>query len=162
MRQLIHPYRQNLLQLPFKGLSKPFHLILILSFLIACEQNKATTLQHTHQPVISKPFVLDPDKCEAKTNYSSTAKTFTAVLEKSDLTQIPYDSSKANIYITSKTGDSFCITISAFKSCHIKWINDNLLYIDNQLGHAASLYSIYDCKNKKWLTRELVFFAQNH
>ena len=138
---------------------KLFLTISLIIILSSCKQTIEVGIKSIHQPVISKPFILDLNKCTPKTTLDSPLNWYSAVLTQNDLSKVSYDKSKANIQIIGKNGQSFFITVQAFKSCDIMWINESLLYIHNQLGHVASFNSIYDCKNKKWLIRDITYFT---
>ena len=67
---------------------------------------------------------------------------------------VSYDETKATIVVKKYDGQKRYVKCERFRTITVRWINDRLLYLVCDIGHAASVDQILDVETNKWIYQE--------
>ena len=101
----------------------------------------------------SVPCALDKTlKTLSQQVLASPMGTWTAVIEQTDPVSVPYDQAKGCIKLsTSQSNRTISVTIGAFRTLQLTWINERLLYVFTDVGHVAGVGQLLDVEEAKWI-----------
>jgi hypothetical protein len=112
--------------------------------------------------ILDKEFVLPKDHpvWELKSIKSPTG-IWRAEIIQSDTGVVPYDKTKAAIVIKKYDGKKRYVKCERFRTIKVQWINDRLLYILCDIGHAAGAGQIFDVETNKWIYQKGEMYHYN-
>lgn len=76
--------------------------------------------------------------------------TWKAVVRQTDPVVVPYDQAKGCIQVGGGPVNR-SIMIGNFRTLHVTWINERLLYISTDVGHTAGVGQLLDVYDGKWI-----------
>ena len=91
----------------------------------------------------------------------SPAGIWRAEIVQSDTGVVPYDKTKATIVIKKYDGKKRYVKCERFRTIKVQWINDRLLYIQCDIGHAAGVGQIFDVETNKWIYQQGETYYRN-
>lgn len=74
-----------------------------------------------------------------------------AILSRTDPTVVPYDQAVACLAFDGPDGTRRSVRARAFRTIRVQWLNDRLVAIETDLGHAASILQILDLDQGRWV-----------
>ena len=77
-----------------------------------------------------------------------------------DVTNVAYDQAVASIEIERFNGDKTYLIMKHFRDIKAYWLNDRLLFIKSDLGHAAGLEQIFDAEARKWIYQQGISYSK--
>jgi hypothetical protein len=92
-----------------------------------------------------------------KMNTSPTGR-WTAMIEQTDPVVVPYDRAQACLKLSNATRVIRGVAISDFRSLRLTWVNDRLLYIFTDVGHAAGVGQLLDVDDGKWIYAKTEYY----
>jgi hypothetical protein len=84
-----------------------------------------------------------------------------AEIVQSDTGVVTYDRTKAKIVIKKYDGKKRYVKCESFRTIKVQWINDRLIYIDCDIGHAAGVGQIFDVETNKWIYQQGETYYRN-
>lgn len=74
-----------------------------------------------------------------------------AVLRQTDPVAVPYDEARACIAFTGPGGARLDVSLWGFRTVGLEWLNDRLVLITTDIGHAAGVTQVLDLEAKRWI-----------
>lgn len=111
--------------------------------------------------VSSHPGMSAQFKWENLVVVDSPLKTHRASFMRTDGASVPQEKSVGTIVIRPPTGKMQFLFFKRFRSVSFSWINERLLHIESNIGHAGSVDAIYDALDEKWIFRKSVAVGQS-
>lgn len=107
----------------------------------------------TYQPVaasfearISDQPCIVPDNLPTKKPYmvASPLGNWSATVLETDSGVVPYDQARACVSLRGPNGAVRAITVGAFRTLELQWLNERLLYAFTDVGHIAGVGQLFD------------------
>jgi len=74
-----------------------------------------------------------------------------AILSQTDPTVVPYDQAVACLAFDGPDGARRTVRARVFRTIRVQWLNDRLVAIETDLGHAVSVLQILDLDQGRWV-----------
>jgi hypothetical protein len=102
---------------------------------------------------VSKKACSLPTELRTKDKYvvASALGNWSATVLETDPVAVPYDKARACIQLQGSDGVVRSVTIGAFRTLRLQWLNERLLYLFTDVGHVAGVGQLLDVDDMKWL-----------
>lgn len=113
----------------------------------------------THQARLTPQCAIDASlkQLPAKMNTSPTGR-WTVVVEQTDPVTVPYDRARACIRMSTATRDFRNVAIGDFRTLRLVWVNERLLYVFTDVGHAAGVGQLLDVEDARWIYAKTEYY----
>lgn len=119
------------------------------------------TVRPEHLASVSNGTCSLPAELPTEPDYAVTSPSgvWSATVQRTDGARVPYDQAQACVRLRDRSGRLRSVTVgdrttsagTVFRDLRLQWINDRLLYIFVDVGHAAGVGQLLDIEDGKWL-----------
>lgn len=104
-----------------------------------------------YYPKLSHSYTLDGLPLLDPVVVLDNRQTAKATIIRTDGGVIPYEKSLSNVTIEGVDIKPLHVSIKGFRVIRAKWVGSNLLYLDINIGHIASVECVLDVRKRQWI-----------
>ncbi|MEO0423025.1 MAG: hypothetical protein AAF184_11850 [Pseudomonadota bacterium] len=102
--------------------------------------------------------IPEDEPTEQVRQYESPQGAWVAELTRTVGSIVPYERAQARLRVRAFDGRTVCLKTQDFRSLEVSWFGEDILLLNQNLGHVVGTEEIYDLQESSWLVQRTISY----